>query len=300
MTAYEIIQQHPEWVKNPTATRKEIEATARRYVRELDNGSKHFCDLITDDFDALLIARNAMLNPVDEAKDFAKIAIIGNEIIDDGAKRMAKVCTLFIKAIIVELNGKAICTAAQIQEWRERYGVKLEGLRSKPEQITKVVRELKPIADIKAEKIYMSLKNWEYIDCGEDIFLWHFGERKHRKEMQAPAIVEWKKNLQYVFAYCCNRISNITEPGNDTNWKALEQHIKPNPNMRWDWKKANGRLKDAKKVLKTNKELLRLENLFDEVKKMDEEKANPELKNETADTYNNFLKSLEQELKFKK
>ena len=299
MTAYEIIQQHPEWVTSERVPRAAIQERAKRYVSDY-KGNGNFAKGVTEDLDDLLRRRDA-------TNDFAGIVADGDtpqvntespEYLAD--KRKAKICAIFVEAVISELAGRSICTAAQIQEWRERYGVKLEGLQGKTEQITKVVRELKPIADIKAEKIYMSLKNWEYIDCGEDIFLWHFGERKHRKEMQAPAIVEWKKNLQYVFAYCCNRISNITEPGNDTNWKALEQHIKPNPNMRWDWKKANGRLKDAKKVLKTNKELLRLENLFDEVKKMDEEKANPELKNETADTYNNFLKSLEQELKFKK
>ena len=299
MTAYEIIQQHPEWATSERVPTAAIQERAKRYVSDY-KGNGNFAKGVTEDLADLLRRRDA-------TNDFACIVADGDtpQVNTESPKyladkRISKICAIFVKAVISELAGRSICTAAQIQEWRERYGVKLEGLQSKPEQITKVVRELKPIADIKAEKIYMSLKNWEYIDCGEDIFLWHFGERKHRKEMQAPAIVEWKKDLQYVFAYCCNRISNITEPGNDTNWKALEQHIKPNPNMRWDWKKANGRLKDAKKILKTNNELLRLEKLFDEVKKMDEEKANPELKNETADTYNNFLKSLEQELKFKK
>lgn len=212
MTAFKKIEQNPEWVKNPTATRKEIEATARRYVRELDNGSKHFCELITDDLDALLIARNAMLNPVDEAKDFAQIAIVGNEIIDDGAKRMAKVCTLFIKAIIVELNGKAICTAAQIQEWRERYGVKLEGLQGKSKKETK---EFEPIglAEKRAIKIYNWARCSGRIECTEDDFIWYFGKKTDRTNDLHPAPIKWK-GLQNELAYLCGKCADYTKDSN--------------------------------------------------------------------------------------
>ena len=265
MTAYEIIQQHPEWVKNPTATRKEIEATARRYVRELDNGSKHFCELITDDLDALLIARNAMLNPVDEAKDFAQIAIVGNEIIDDGAKRMAKVCTLFIKAIVVELNGKAICTAAQIQEWRERYGVKLEGLQGKTEQITKVVRELKPIADLKAEKIYIKLKYLCYIDCDEDVFLWHFGERKHRKEMRTPDKIRWHGDTISVFSLVGDGICEFAGHKR-AEWNLLRQHF----SIEWN----NAQLTQGKQDALDNQEreeIAPIAKALEEIRKADEE-----------------------------
>lgn len=215
MTAYEIIQQHPEWVKNPTATRKAIEATARRYVREQNNNA-----LIVEDLDALLIARNALLNPTDEAKDFAQIAIAGNEIIDVGAKRMAKVYALFIKGIIAELNGKAICTAAQIQEWREQYGVKLEGLKGKPER---KVRGFKPIGldEERAMKLYNWLTQHNKIACNEDDFIWYFGKEADRVNSTQPKPIEWK-GQENELAYICRKCTDFTKgKEHAVNWKPI-------------------------------------------------------------------------------
>jgi hypothetical protein len=220
MTAYEVIQQHPEWVKNPTATRKAIEAAARRYVRELNNNA-----LIVEDLDALLIARNALLNPTEEAKDFAQIAIVGNEIVDDGAKRMAKVYALFIKGIIAELNGKAICTAAQIQEWRERYGVKLEGLQGKSKKETK---EFEPIGldEERAIKIYNWARRSGRIECTEDAFIWYFGKKTDRTNDLHPAPIKWK-GLQNELAYLCSKCADYTKDSNadDIKWKGVYDEI---------------------------------------------------------------------------
>lgn len=260
MTAYEVIQQHPEWVKNPTATRKAIEAAARRYVRELNNNA-----LIVEDLDALLIARNALLNPTEEAKDFAQIAIVGNEIVDDGAKRMAKVYALFIKGIIAELNGKAICTAAQIQEWRERYGVKLEGLQAQPEKVKGTVRELKPIADLKAEKVFIKLKNWGYIDCNEDVFLWHFGERKNRVGKPAPDKVKWNGDTISIFSLVGDGICEFAGHKR-AEWNLLRQHFSI------DW--TNAQLTQGKQDALDNQEreeIAPIAEALEAIRKADEE-----------------------------
>lgn len=260
MTAYEVIQQHPEWVKNPTATRKDIEAAARRYVRELNNNA-----LIVEDLDALLIARNALLNPTEEAKDFAQIAVVGNEIIDDGAKRMAIVYAIFIKAIIAELNGKAICTAAQIQEWRERYGVKLEGLQAQPEKVKGTVRELKPIADLKAEKVFIKLKNWGYIDCNEDVFLWHFGERKNRVGKPAPDKVKWNGDTISIFSLVGDGICEFAGHKR-AEWNLLRQHFSI------DW--TNAQLTQGKQDALDNQEreeIAPIAEALEAIRKADEE-----------------------------
>ncbi|MCR4918229.1 MAG: hypothetical protein K5928_00210 [Prevotella sp.] len=260
MTAYEVIQQHPEWVKNPTATRKAIEAAARRYVRELNNNA-----LIVEDLDALLIARNALLNPTEEAKDFAQIAIVGNEIIDDGAERMAKVYAIFIKAIIATLNGKAICTAAQIQEWRERYGVKLEGLQAQPEKVKGTVRELKPIADLKAEKVFIKLKNWGYIDCNEDVFLWHFGERKNRVGKPAPDKVKWNGDTISIFSLVGDGICEFAGHKR-AEWNLLRQHFSI------DW--TNAQLTQGKQDALDNQEreeIAPIAEALEAIRKADEE-----------------------------
>lgn len=220
MTAYEIIQQHPEWVKNPGATRKEIQAQAARYVRELDNGSKHFNALIVEDLDALLIARNAILSPTNEAKDFAQIAIIGNEIIEDEAKRQAKVYALFIKAIIAELNGKAICTAAQVEQWRERYGVKLEGLQVMRPKNTPAFKPL-GFDEETATKIYNWLKDKSIIDCPEDTFIWYFGKEQYRVSETRPKPIEWKGQRNEFVCFC--RICTTVTKGKDAHvpWKRV-------------------------------------------------------------------------------
>ena len=135
MTAYEIIQQHPEWAEKERTPRAAIQNAARRYVRELE-GSKNFCSLITEDLDDLLGLR-------DTTNDFAGIVADGSkaqvstespEYLAD--KRKAQIYAIFVKAIISELSGKAICTAAQVDQWRERYGVKLEGLKGKPAKVS--------------------------------------------------------------------------------------------------------------------------------------------------------------------
>lgn len=198
MTAYEIIQQHPEWVKNPRATRKEIQAQAARYVRELDSKAA----LMVEDIDALLIARNAILSPTDQAKDFADIAIVGNEIVEDGAKRQAQVYAIFIKAIIAALNGKAICTAAQVEQWRERYGIKLDGLQGKPEKAV----TFEPIG-LDNDSV-MCLYNWLMdngkINCTEQDFIWYFGKPQSRESDAEPKPIKWLGQQINEYVYFCH------------------------------------------------------------------------------------------------
>ena len=139
MTAYEIIQQHPEWVTSERVPRAAIQERAKRYVSDY-KGNGNFAKGVTEDLDDLLRRRDA-------TNDFAGIVADGDtpqvntespEYLAD--KRKAKICAIFVEAVISELAGRSICTAAQIQEWRERYGVKLEGLQGKTEQITKRIR----------------------------------------------------------------------------------------------------------------------------------------------------------------
>ena len=71
MTAYNIIQQHPEWVTSERIPRAAIQNEARRYVRELE-GSKNFSSLITEDLDDLLRQRDA-------TNDFAGVVIFDRQ-----------------------------------------------------------------------------------------------------------------------------------------------------------------------------------------------------------------------------
>lgn len=266
MTPYNIIQQHPEWVTSERTPRAAIQNEARRYVRELE-GSKNFSSLITEDLDDLLRQRDA-------TNDFAGVVADGKtaqantdspEYMTD--RRKAQIYAIFIKAVISELSGKAICTAAQVEEWRERYAVKLEGLEGKREQTTKRDTDLKPIDDTKAEQIYTQLKNWQYIDCSEDVFMWHFGERIHRTEKDTPKKVNWLGNDDRVFVVCCNKINKIATGKERANWIGLKKHFNPNPDWGWDhdWKKAKDRKNEAVNRSLYDEERLRVIAFFDSI-----------------------------------
>lgn len=226
MTAYEVIQQHPEWVENPTTPRKQITEAARRYVRELDGG-KHFNALIIDDVERLLKNRGLLKKQIEIHEDLLKESTIifndtdGHEVEIKAletapdyiaAERKVKIYAIFIKAIIAELNGKAICTAAQIQEWRERYGVKLEGLQGKSKKETK---EFEPIGldEERAIKIYNWARRSERIECTEDAFIWYFGKKTDRTNDLPPAPIKWK-GLQNELAYLCGKCADYTKDSN--------------------------------------------------------------------------------------
>ena len=199
MTAYNIIQQHPEWVTSERIPRAAIQNEARRYVRELE-GSKNFSSLITEDLDDLLRQRDA-------TNDFAGVVADGKtaqantdspEYLTD--RRKAQIYAIFIKAVISELSGKAICTAAQVEEWRERYAVKLEGLKGKTTtaKAGNETRSLEPILYSRAKQIYKALIEYSLIDCEESDFTNLFCTRpsKYNDNTPTPAKINWKGNIK--------------------------------------------------------------------------------------------------------
>ena len=211
MTAYEAIQQHPEWVTSERVPRAAIQERAKRYVSDY-KGNGNFAKGVTEDLDDLLRRRDA-------TNDFAGIVADGDtpqvntespEYLAD--KRKAKICAIFVKAVISELAGRSICTAAQIQEWRERYGVKLEGLQGKSKKETK---EFEPIGldEERAIKIYNWARRSERIECTEDAFIWYFGKKTDRTNDLPPAPIKWK-GLQNELAYLCGKCADYTKDSN--------------------------------------------------------------------------------------
>ena len=203
MTAYGIIQQHPEWVTSERTPRAAIQKTAARYIRELE-GSKNFSSLITEDLDDLLRQR-------DTTNDFAGVVADGKtaqantdnpEYLTD--RRKAQIYAIFIKAVISELSGKAICTAAQVEEWRERYAVKLEGLKGKTTtaKAGNETRSLEPILYSRAKQIYKALIEYSLIDCEESDFTNLFCTRpsKYNDNTPTPAKINWKGKVKLELA----------------------------------------------------------------------------------------------------
>lgn len=218
MTAYEVIQQHPEWVESERTPKAAIQERAKRYVEDY-KGNGNFANGITKDLDDLLSRR-------DITNDFAGVVADGNtaqantdspEYLTD--RRKAQIYAIFVKAVITELSGKAICTAAQVEEWRERYAVKLEGLQARPDRNIKRNESQQinyiDLGDNTAKALYIELNDQKtIIDCSEKTFLWYFGSDKNRADIEQPERIKWYERAN-AFAYLCLlikiRITGSTE-----------------------------------------------------------------------------------------
>lgn len=218
MTAYEVIQQHPEWVESERTPKAAIQERAKRYVEDY-KGNGNFANGITKDLDDLLSRR-------DITNDFAGVVADGNtaqantdspEYLTD--RRKAQIYAIFVKAVITELSGKAICTAAQVEEWRERYAVKLEGLQARPDRNIKRNESQHinyiDLGDSTAKALYIELNDQKtIIDCSEKTFLWYFGSDKNRADIEQPERIKWYERAN-AFAYLCLlikiRITGSTE-----------------------------------------------------------------------------------------
>lgn len=218
MTAYEVIQQHPEWVESERTPKAAIQERAKRYVEDY-KGNGNFANGITKDLDDLLSRR-------DITNDFAGVVADGNtaqantdspEYLTD--RRKAQIYAIFVKAVITELSGEAICTAAQVEEWRERYAVKLEGLQARPDRNIKRNESQQinyiDLGDSTAKALYIELNDQKtIIDCSEKTFLWYFGSDKNRADIEQPERIKWYERAN-AFAYLCLlikiRITGSTE-----------------------------------------------------------------------------------------
>lgn len=272
MTAYNIIQQHPEWVTSERTPRAAIQNEARRYVRELE-GSKNFSSLITEDLDDLLRQRDA-------TNDFAGVVADGKtaqantdspEYLTD--RRKAQIYAIFIKAVITELSGKAVCTAAQVEEWKERYAVKLEGLKGK-KTVAKAgndTRSLEPILYSRAKQIYKALFDYSLIDCEESDFTNLFCVAPGKHYDKAPNTIEWKGKVKRELAIFWEGICFFANCSR-TEWEQLPLYINT------DLRANKGDLKDVKKDRNTYFSH-KIKRIFDNIL----EKENEENKNKEID-----------------
>lgn len=239
MTAYEVIQQHPEWVESERTPKAAIQERAKRYVEDY-KGNGNFANGITKDLDDLLSRR-------DITNDFAGVVADGNtaqantdspEYLTD--RRKAQIYAIFVKAVITELSGKAICTAAQVEEWRERYAVKLEGLQARPDRNIKRNESQQinyiDLGDGTAKALYIELNDQKtIIDCSEETFLWYFGSDKNRADIEQPERIKWYERAN-AFAYLCLlikiRITGSTEY-KQIDWEKAKRIFSNETNSSW-------------------------------------------------------------------
>ena len=292
MTAYNIIQKHPEWLELMVCgatPKKDIQRVAKRHIEEME-GKQNFSKLISDDIEELLKARYSILkSPLrEEIENFDGIEFDGVIIKPDYSniarkEHLAEVCAIFVKAIITELSGKAICTAAQVEEWRERYAVKLEGLKGKDEKEKKrycnVPDCVKSIVNDQAKKIYAGLAKYGYIDCAESTFLWYFGN-KTRREAKQPQKIKWitedQKDGVKIFAFIWKCLYRFAETGDieketDVSWQIIDKYF--DVPQAWLSKTLREEARQAINSKKRNDEISRIKEIFSDITKEVNKKA---------------------------
>lgn len=260
------IHVNPDWVDNHIIPKDNIEETGTQYAKEaIAKGT------IADDIETLLSELDRLRNPKSDAeKDFYEIAFVGYNVIK--AKRLANIYAIFIKGIISELNGKAICTAAQIEEWRERYAVKLEGLKGKTTaKAGNETRSLEPILYSRAKQIYKALIDYSLIDCEESDFTNLFCVAPGKHYDKAPNTIEWKGKVKRELAIFWEGICFFANCSR-TEWEQLPLYINT------DLQANKGDLKDAKKDRNTYFSH-KIKRIFDNIL----EKENEENKNKEID-----------------
>lgn len=282
MTAYNIIQKHPEWLELMACgatPKKDIQRVAKRHIEEME-GKQNFSKLISDDIEELLKARYSILkSPLrEEIENFDGIEFDGVIIKPDYSniarkEHLAEVCAIFVKAIITELSGKAICTAAQVEEWRERYAVKLEGLKGKTTtaKAGNETRSLEPILYSRAKQIYKALIEYSLIDCEESDFTNLFCVAPGKHYDKAPNTIEWKGKVKRELAIFWEGICFFANCSR-TEWEQLPLYINT------DLQANKGDLKDAKKDRNTYFSH-KIKRIFDNIL----EKENEENKNKEID-----------------
>ncbi len=290
MTAYGIIQQHPEWVTSERTPRAAIQKTAARYIRELE-GSKNFCSLITEDLDDLLRHRDAtndFAGIVTDNSNKTQVSEDSPEYLTD--RRKAQIYAIFIKAVISELSGKAICTAAQVEEWRERYAVKLEGLEGKT-TVAKAgseTRSLEPILYSRAKQIYKALIDYSLIDCEESDFTNLFCVAPGKHYDKAPNTIEWKGKVKLELAIFWESMCYFSTGIYRAEWEQLPLYIKTELNVnRFDLSGP----KKKKNAYYSNRIKLLFSRIEDEEKKENEQrKVNAQLEAEREKWIDEFIK----------
>jgi hypothetical protein len=117
------------------------------------------------------------------------------------------------------LAGRSICTTAQIQEWRERYGVKLEGLQGKSKKKTK---EFEPIGldEESVTSIYNCLRQKGKIECSEDDFIWYYGKKQDRQFAAQPKPIKWKGDKKEFAVLCMCIQYRIKKSFYQVPWRA--------------------------------------------------------------------------------
>lgn len=277
------IHVNPDWVDNHIIPKDNIEETGTQYAKEaIAKGT------IADDIETLLSELDRLRNPKSDAeKDFYEIAFVGYNVIK--AKRLANIYAIFIKGIISELNGKAICTAAQIEEWRERYAVKLEGLKGKTTaKAGNETRSLEPILYSRAKQIYKALIDYSLIDCEESDFTNLFCVAPGKHYDKAPNTIEWKGKVKLELAIFWESMCYFSTGIYRAEWEQLPLYIKTELNVnRFDLSGP----KKKKNAYYSNRIKLLFSRIEDEEKKENEQrKVNAQLEAEKEKWIDKYFK----------
>ena len=222
MRIYDIHNQHPEWVENPTAHRAEIREAAHAYIWDFFKMGADVRDrVLLRDLNAIADNRNQIL---------AIGANIGDPDISEKeqsdnktkAQILEKVFRYIIRYLayygyalqyddvehfylvrdndLYFIDREEWLTTDKVQaneDFTEIADILRNIERDKAQQINYI-----DLGDDKAKALYKELNEKKTIvDCNEDDFLWYFGSDGNRTEKKQPERIKWNddaKKLAYL------------------------------------------------------------------------------------------------------
>lgn len=210
MRIYDIHNQHPEWVENPTEHRAEIREAAHAYIWDFFKMGADVRDrVLLRDLNAIADNRSQILayweyngNPEAEPTEYrqsrAKCAIL---------ERVFKLILRYlayygyilqyedITAFYIGREDKEL-NFVNIEDWptnqTEAQEKSLKEFIHDLHKIEQSENQPTPYFDLGndvAKQLYKELKG--KIDCTEENFLWYFGEDAQREGKEQPAKIDW-------------------------------------------------------------------------------------------------------------
>ncbi len=222
MRIYDIHNQHPEWVENPTAHRAEIREAAHAYIWDFFKMGADVRDrVLLRDLNAIADNRNQIITyweyngspeaePTAYKQDRTKCYILEKVFgyiirylsYYGYALQYADIEQFYIGRENTELKFIApedwpSTGKPQANEDFAEIADKLRQFERKESQQANYIN----IGDKLAESLYKELTDIKVInDCSRNDFLWYFGEDSHRTKTKQPNKIKWYGNINE-FAY---------------------------------------------------------------------------------------------------
>lgn len=230
MKIFDLPNSRPEWVENPKAHRAEISDSAHAFIWDLFKMEAPIRKAVFWHDLAALVNYRALL--LDFSETDGQDSDTANKIL---------ILELLIKSVAWHLNEYAyLLDSRELTDFYLERGADIDFIDIKtwptkaqaPQNTTNQKgRYLPGFKDNEAKAIYKRLTDSRLIDSSEDLFIWYFGEPKHRANQEPPADkIKWLPETGNSYVFFCMEIKKkmCGESGN-IKWQLFDQAIEHKP-----------------------------------------------------------------------